>query len=228
MAKKDFTEIVCIVDRSGSMASIRDDAQGGFDTFIEDQKTQPGEAAVTLAQFDDEYEMVWENKPVQEIQKGDYLLMPRGMTALLDAVGKTVQSVGERLAKTAEDERPEKVIIAIITDGHENHSKEYKRKQIMDIINHQRDKYKWEFLFLAANQDAIGEAGSIGIKGHHAMNFAATGKGVKCAYASMSRGISSYRSTGHTELPDDAEEDSEDKDKKPKGKKKAGFRPHSS
>ena len=151
MAQENLTEIVCIVDRSGSMDAIRKDAQGGFDAFIEEQQKEPGEATVTLAQFDDKYEMVWENKPLVEIKKGDYLLMPRGMTALLDAVGKTVRSVGERLDRTDEDKRPAKVIVTIITDGHENHSKEYKREQIMEMINHQRDKYKWEFLFLAAN-----------------------------------------------------------------------------
>ena len=226
MAQDNLTEIVCIVDRSGSMESIRSDAQGGFDTFIEEQQKEPGEATVTLAHFDDKYELVWENKPLKDIKKGDYVLMPRGMTALLDAVGKTVKTVGERLSKTDEDKRPGKVIVTIITDGHENHSKEYRRQQIMEMINHQRDKYKWEFLFLAANQDALAEASHIGIKGAQAMNFAATGQGMKAAYGSMSRGISSYRSTGHTELPDNAEED--DDDKKPKGKKKVGFRPRSS
>jgi uncharacterized protein YegL len=224
MPQDNLTEIVCIIDRSGSMQSIREDAQGGFDSFIEEQQKEEGKATVTLAQFDNEYEMVWSNRPLETIKKGEYLLMPRGQTALLDAVGKTVGLVGERLSKTDEAERPGKVLVMIITDGMENHSKEYNRKQIMEMINHQRDKYNWDFLFLAANQDAIGEARGIGIKGAHAMNFAATGQGVKSAYAGMSRGVSKYRRTGHTELPDHAEDD----DKKPEGKKKAGFRPRSS
>jgi uncharacterized protein YegL len=216
MAEKDFTEIVCIIDRSGSMSSIRDDAQGGFEAFIEEQQKVPGKASVTLAQFDSEYEVVWENKPLGEIRKGDYVLMPRGSTALLDAVGKTVQTVRERLSKTDEAKRPEKMIVAIITDGHENASKEYQRKEIMKIINHQRDKHKWEFLFLAANQDALGEAQHIGIHGAQAMNFAATGKGVKCAYGSMSRGISSYRTSGKVDLPDNAEDDDVDSEEQKK------------
>jgi len=224
MPQKDLTEIVCVVDRSGSMASIREDAQGGFDTFIEDQQKVPGKATVTLAQFDDHYEMVWENRPLEEIKKGEYVLMPRGMTALLDAVGRTVQQVGERLAKTDEDKRPDKLIVTIITDGHENASREYKRQQVMEMITHQQDKYKWEFLFLAANQDAIAEAHSIGIKKDCAMNFAATRDGVQRGYSIASRGITSYRTTGHTELPDNAEEDV----KKPKEKKKTGSRPHTS
>jgi len=224
MPEKDLTEIVCIIDRSGSMHKIKEDAQGGFDAFIEEQKKVEGKATITLAQFDDKYEMVWENRPLEEINKGDYSLMPRGQTALLDAIGKTVQIVGERLSKTDEDKRPDKVLVMIITDGMENHSKEYKRRPIMEMINHQTDKYKWEFLFLAAGQDAIGEASKIGIQAKNAMNFAASGQGVQAAYAGMSKGVSSYRTTGHTELPDDAEED----DKKPKGKKKAGSRSHAS
>jgi len=207
MPQKDLTEIVCIIDRSGSMGSIQKDAQGGFDAFIEEQKKVPGKATVTLAHFDDAYELVWENRPLEDIKKGDYLLMPRGLTALLDAIGKTVQKVGERLSKTAEEKRPEKVMVTIITDGQENHSKEYKRKQIMEMINHQRDTYKWEFMFLAANQDAIGEAQTIGIPAHLSMNFAASGQGVRAAYHVASKSMHRYRTTGHTELPDDAEDD---------------------
>jgi len=215
MPQKDLTEIVCIIDRSGSMQSISSDAQGGFDAFIEAQQKEEGKAAITLAQFDNEYEMVWENRPLEEIKKGDYLLMPRGSTALLDAIGKTVQTVGERLHKTAESARPEKVLLMIITDGMENHSKEYNRTQIMDMISHQRDTYKWEFLFLAANQDAIKEAAHIGIQSRNAMNFMASASGVSNAYDICSAGVSKYRRTGKTDLPDNAE----DVSAKPKVKK---------
>ena len=210
MPRHDLTEIICIVDRSGSMAAIREDAQGGFNTFIDDQKKAEGEARITLVQFDHEYEVVWDAKNIKEVP--EYMLMPRGSTALLDAIGKTVNAVGHRLAKEPEEKRPGKVVVMILTDGQENSSKEFtRRSQIQDIIKHQEEKYSWLFVYLAANQDAIGEASSLGISGCNAMNFAPTGKGVRAAYRVYSANVTRYRSTGDAtsmDMPDNvAEED---------------------
>jgi uncharacterized protein YegL len=193
MPNQNLTEIVMIVDRSGSMVSIKDDAQGGFNAFIEEQKKLPDEARLTLVQFDSEYEMLHENRPLKDIPA--YTLIPRGNTALLDAIGRTLAAVGERLAKTSEDQRPGKVLVVVITDGQENASTEYNREKVFEAITHQKDKYKWEFLFLAANQDAIKAGASIGIR--NSMNFGANSKDVVASYNLVTERASQYRSTGH-------------------------------
>jgi len=191
-----------IVDRSGSMGSIQADAQGGFNTFIEAQKKCPGEATLTLVQFDTNYEMLCENKPIRDVQP--YTLIPRGATALLDAMGITIAKVGERLRQTPESSRPGKVLVAIITDGEENSSREFSRARVFDMIQHQREVYKWEFVFIAANQDAIQTGASYGIS--NSMNFAATAVGTQSAYVNLTECTSAYRATGHiTQLPVDAE-----------------------
>lgn len=205
MPNQNLTEIICVIDRSGSMCSIRDDAQGGFNQFIKDQKREPGLAKITLVQFDDEYEVVWDSVPLVEAPY--YTLMPRATTALLDAIGKTISMVGERYANMNEDDRPGKVVFMILTDGHENASREYSKARINEMITHQKEKYSWNFLFLAANQDAIAEAGSLGIPQTYSMNFAATGQGVQSAYHVVSQGMKQYRYTGRVQslnLPDDA------------------------
>lgn len=201
---QNLTEIVVIVDRSGSMVAIQRDAQGGLNTFIDEQKKLPGEATLTLVQFDTEYEMLCENKPIRDVQP--YVLTPRGATALLDAMGITIAKIGERLSKTPEAQRPGKVLVAVITDGEENSSKEFTREKVFEMIKHQREVYKWEFVFIAANQDAIQAGASYGIA--NAMNFAPTGMGVSCAYMNLTRSAAQYRSTGYIDqLPVDAEDD---------------------
>jgi len=203
MPNPNLTEIVVIVDRSGSMRVIQHDAQGGLNTFIDEQKKLPGEATLTLVQFDTEYEMLCENKPIRDAQP--YVLLPRGATALLDAMGITITKVGERLRKTPEAQRPGKVLVAVITDGEENSSHEFTREGVFERIKHQREVYKWEFVFIAANQDAIQAGASYGIT--NAMNFAPTGIGVNCAYMNLSHSAAQYRSTGHIDqLPVDAED----------------------
>jgi len=194
MSKENYTHIVCLIDRSGSMGSIREDAQGGFNAFVEEQKKVPGEATITLVQFDTQYETVWENKPLKEVE--NYVLMPRGGTALLDALGRTVNETGKFLEGMSESERPSNVVFMVLTDGMENSSKEFKKQQINEMIKHQQDAYSWEFNFLAANQDAIGEAVALGFVAGNAMNFAPTGKGVRSAMAEYSCSMSRYRKSG--------------------------------
>jgi uncharacterized protein YegL len=192
MPNQNLTEIVMIVDRSGSMESIKDDAQGGFNSFIEEQKKLPGEAALTLVQFDTEYETVHENKPLKDVPP--YTLVPRGWTALLDALGMTIAKVGERLAKTPEEQRPGKVLVVIITDGQENSSKEYTKEKVFEAVSHQREKYKWEFQFLAANQDAIQAGASISI--YNVSNYQPSAQGIRGAYGQASSVAAQYRATG--------------------------------
>lgn len=192
--KENSIEIICILDRSGSMHSIKMDAIGGFNTFIEDQKKVEGEAKVSVYIFDDVYEILYEE---QDIQNAPLLntenFVPRGGTALHDAIGRTINSVGERLAKTPEEERPENVLFLIITDGGENMSREFSGNKIKEMIEHQEEKYSWDFTFIGANQDAALVGGLLGIKSHKTMSFAATSDGTNDMMSTLSSYTTSYR-----------------------------------
>ena len=159
--RTDLTDITLVVDRSGSMEAIREDAQGGVNAFIREQAGQPGEALLTLVQFDTEYEFIHRGVPIG--QAPEYKLVPRGATALLDAVGRAINETGERLAKMPEEDRPGLVVFVVMTDGLENSSKEFDKAQIKKMIQHQQDEFNWHFTFLGANQDAFAEAGAMGI-----------------------------------------------------------------
>ena len=135
--KEGLTEIISIVDRSGSMQSILDDAIGGFNTFLAAQQRQPGEAKLSLILFDHEYQVVHQAVDIQQVEPlNQDTYVPRGSTALLDAVGKTIDAVGERLAATAESERPSQVIVSILTDGYENASQTYSKPKVAEMIKH--------------------------------------------------------------------------------------------
>ena len=159
--RTDLTDITMVIDRSGSMQSIRTDAEGGINSFIEQQRQEPGETLLTLVQFDTEYEFVHSGVPVKQIPA--FTLVPRGSTALLDAVGRAINETGARLAAMAESQRPALVVFVIVTDGAENSSREFTRDQIRTMVEHQQSAYKWQFTFLAANQDAFAAGGSMGI-----------------------------------------------------------------
>lgn len=165
----NLTDITLVVDRSGSMQSIQSDAEGGINAFIQDQSKQPGEALLTLVQFDTEYEFIHRGVPIATVPP--YQLHPRGSTALLDAVGRAVNETGERLAKMPEADRPGLVVIVVMTDGHENSSREFTKAQIKQMIEHQQQTYNWQFIFLGANQDAFAEAGALGIAAAGAANY---------------------------------------------------------
>jgi len=183
----DLTEIICILDRSGSMAGIRSDAIGGFNTFLAEQQKIPGEARLTLVLFNHEYQRTLDAAPLSEVQPlTEATYVPDGMTALLDAVGRTIDEVGKRLADTPEAERPNAVLICILTDGLENRSSDYSREKVREMIEHQQEKYGWTFVFLAANQDAFDEARKLGIRKEDAVNYDATADGVREAYDVMS------------------------------------------
>ena len=168
---KDKTDITLVVDRSGSMESIKEDAEGGVNAFIREQADETGEAFLTLVQFDTEYEFVHQGVPIGQVPK--YTLEPRGSTALLDAVGRAILETGQRLAKMLEADRPSLVIFVVMTDGQENSSTEFTKAKIKSMIEHQQKSYNWHFTFLGANQDAFDEAEQMGIAATGAANFAA-------------------------------------------------------
>lgn len=196
--KKDLTLIVSIIDRSGSTAekNLIDGLREGWGKLIAEQKALPGECKVTQIVFDDEYTVLANYVDIKDaVVLTDDNCSPRGMTSLLDAVGKTVNSVGAKLAALPEDERPEKVIFIIGTDGHENTSREFTDpKVIKEMVKHQEDNYNWKFMFLAANMDAVAEGAKLGVNGSgNAGTFSANARGGTAAYAATSRVLSSYR-----------------------------------
>lgn len=186
---KNLSDVTVVIDRSGSMVSCKEEAENGLNQFIKDQKDQDGKCLFTLVQFDTQYEFVHKGELVQNV--GKFELIPRGMTALLDAVGRAINETGERLAKMPETQRPGVVIFVILTDGYENASSEFTRKQIKDMITHQREKYNWQFTYLGANQDAFAEAEGYGIKIETTSNFSADKTDV--AFASASNLVTNMR-----------------------------------
>ena len=201
MSKENLTEIVCIIDKSGSMDSVRKDAIGGFNSFIDSQKKVPGDAVLSLILFDTAYEVCYEGKNIQEVlDLNDASYVPCGCTALLDAVGKAINSTGTRLSNMPEQDRPSKVIFVILTDGEENSSREFTKARINNMITHQKDIYKWEFIYLAANQDAIQEAYKIGIAASQSFTYAGTAQGTRHVYDVISGTVSNYRSTGDASI----------------------------
>lgn len=194
MSRKNLCEIVFILDRSGSMRIVKSDAIGGFNQFIEDQKKVPGDAQITLIQFDNEYETVFESKDIQEVSKlDDKTYTPRGTTALIDAIGKTIDDLGNRLSNIPEENRPEKVIIGILTDGHENSSVKYKNEDVKNKIKHQQEVYGWQFMFIAAGADQWDQAQSWGLDKSQYINVAHNAQGTKCAFASYGSRVAAFR-----------------------------------
>ncbi len=189
----NLTEIIFLLDRSGSMGGLESDTIGGFNAFIEKQRKLEGETIVTAVLFDDKYEILWNGINASEIRLTDREYYVRGCTALLDAVGKTTLDVGYRFSKTREDERPGKVIFVITTDGFENASREFTYQKVKELIKHQQERYNWEFIFLGANIDAAKEAESIGISMDNAYSFEASKTGVETMYNNISEVVSEKR-----------------------------------
>lgn len=193
----NLTEIVFILDRSGSMMPLTNDTIGGFNAFIEKQKNEPGEARLTTVLFDDQYEILHNGiniKNVEPMAKNQY--WARGSTAMYDAIGKTINEVGIRLSDTPEDDRPGKVVFVITTDGMENASREFTQEMVKEMIQHQTEKYSWEFIFLGANIDAKETAKSIGIVGEMGAEYIPTSAGLSSMYCAVDAAVSSVRSTG--------------------------------
>lgn len=184
MTNPDLMLIAALLDRSGSMQAIADDTRGGFDAFIASQRGQSGSTVVTLAQFDDKYEMVYQNRAIDEV--APLALDPRGTTALLDAIGRYISEIGSALGGLPEDQRPGSVMIVVLTDGHENASKEWTKDSVRQLISQQEEKYGWDFVFLGANMDAVDVGQRIGFAPDRAMTYAASSTGVLGAFDSVS------------------------------------------
>lgn len=192
---KNLTEIAFVLDRSGSMESMKEQAITGFNHFLADQVSHPGDARLTLVLFDDEYLVPVAAKSLHEVPPLDSATyVPRNTTALLDAIGQTIDEIGQRLANTPEPERPGQVIVAILTDGLENASTRYTWADIAGRIKHQHECYHWQFLFLGANQDAIATAARMHIHQANAATLQDNAAGyAQVAPHSLSRKIKSMR-----------------------------------
>jgi hypothetical protein len=189
--KTNHTDITIVLDRSGSMHSVAADTIGGFNKFLADQKSAPGTANLTLHQFDHAFETLIDGKDIQSAEDlTSSTFVPRGNTALLDAIGRAVTATGVRLAASPAD----KVVFVIITDGHENASKEFNLTKVNEMISHQKDKYSWEFVFLGANQDAIAAGQALGVNASSSMTYASNAMGTQSAFLSTSANLRNMRS----------------------------------
>ena len=192
--KKGLTELVFIVDRSGSMAGLEKDTIGGFNSMLKEQAELEGEARVTTVLFDNQYRLLHDRidiRAVAPLTEKDYRV--GGSTALLDAIGRTIKKIRAVQKQTAEDYRAEKVLFVIITDGEENSSRKYSAAQIKECIEHQKEKYGWEFVFFGANMDVVMEASKIGIGAEFAHVWVADIAGTAMAYNTMSTMMTDIR-----------------------------------
>ena len=199
MTNTELSLIAVLVDRSGSMAQCRDDMEGGLNTFVESQAGEPGDAEITLAQFDTKYELVWPLRPINDAPK--YTLVPRGCTALLDAMGRFITEVGEELAKRDEADRPGRVIVCIVTDGYENSSVDWTRGRVKELVEQQARQWGWEFVFLGADMDAVQEGATVGIPHKSSLTF---DKGnARDVYSRASNYVSKLRAGADAAFSDD-------------------------
>lgn len=194
--KQDFTSITVLLDCSGSMNHLATDTIGSFNTFVKEQKAFPGEVAFTLCRFNTQSDVVHDFKKlasVPDLTTEDYC--PSGSTALLDAMGEAIESVGSKLSALPEEERPSKVLFLIITDGQENASRHFSATKIKEMVKHQEDVYSWNFVFMGANIDSLKEGTNIGLRGVNTMNYIPSAAGTKKLYSTMSKSTQTYRSS---------------------------------
>jgi hypothetical protein len=192
--KKGLTHIIFIVDRSGSMSNIAKDMIGGYNTFIKQQKELPNECYVSFYKFDDIYETLFERIKLENVVDLDETTyVPRGSTALHDAMGKTFDEYGQYLYTVSDEERPERVLVVTITDGYENASRTYALAQIRDKIKLQTETYNWDFVFMGSNIDAWGAGSALGVLKSSTLQFASSGDSVAMAFASLGDKTSCYR-----------------------------------
>ena len=198
---KNYIKIICILDKSGSMSSIINDSILGFNYFLKNQKEVEGDATITTHLFDTRYETIYKNvdiKLVKDFNKNTYV--PRGGTALFDAILKTYDDEIEWLSSISPEERPEKTLCVILTDGEENSSKKCSKQMVNEIITELRDEFKWEFIFLGANIDSFSVANDIGISVGNTMNYTADSIGVQSVYTCLDSAVKSYRSSSNVKI----------------------------
>lgn len=195
--KQDYTEIVVVLDRSGSMQHGKDDHEGGLLSFLSDQQKLPGDVRLTLIQFDnvDPCDILYDGVPISEVQ--NITLIPRGGTPLLDAVGLSIAHVAERLKNS----QPDQVVVLIITDGHENSSVEYNRNQIQQMIGEYEAKHRWKFLYLGADVDAFAEAGGLAIGAGAALGMKKSPNAIRNAYTATSENMTNCRQQLQADAP---------------------------
>ena len=189
MTDPTYTDITMVLDRSGSMQSIKDDTIGGFDAFIGEQRRLPGRCTVSLVQFDNVYEEVYTGRDLADVPS--LTLVPRGSTAMLDAIGRAVNATGARLAAMPEDRRPGTVIVGIMTDGLENASREFTYPMVKALIEQQEQVYGWTFMYMGANQDAIEVGASLGVARDRSLTYA--GPKVAAAMGAYSASVGTIR-----------------------------------
>lgn len=206
----NLIEIAYILDRSGSMEALKEAAVSGFNSFLKSQLDVPGDARLTLVLFDDEYQIACNSRMVEEVPEltAD-TYVPRGSTALLDAIGRTIKELAAGLRALPEDEQPAKVIVAIFTDGLENASREYTSRHVSDLIKRQRDEKGWEFIFLAANQDAIATAASLSMGDINTGNVQFSAAGIKSTKRALGRKVRAMRMSVQGLLNEDAAADAD-------------------
>ena len=195
--KKNLTELVFILDKSGSMSGLEKDTIGGFNSMLDQQRKVDGECVITTVLFDNRYELLHDRidiRAVQPITGKEYFV--GGSTALLDAIGKTIHKIGMAQKNTAEDYRAEKVMFVIITDGEENASRYFSSAQIRQMIQRQKERYGWEFIFLGANIDAVETAGRFGIDADRAVDYVPDGEGTELNFRMMSETVATFRECG--------------------------------
>jgi len=197
MTSAEPVQIICILDRSGSMRHLVGDTIGGYNSFLDKQKKEKGRAEVTTVLFDDKYEKLVDAKDIQKVPElTDKEYYARGMTALLDAVGITVTDTLGRMNKEGVCPAKRRVLFLIMTDGKENHSREYTKADVKAMIEKATEEYKWNFIFMGANIDSVSEAASIGIGADHAVNFTHDAAGVKESFSRMDAAATEMREAG--------------------------------
>lgn len=192
--KKDFTELVFILDRSGSMGGLEKDTIGGFNSMLEKQRKEEGEVLVTTVLFDNMYELLHDRinlKGIKPMTDNEYYV--RGTTALIDAIGLTINKISNIQNNTSEEERARQVIFIITTDGMENASVEFTADKVRQMIEEQKEKNGWEFLFLGANIDAVATARNYGIDSNRAVNYHSDKEGTLLNYAVISEAVTNFR-----------------------------------
>lgn len=199
--KKDYCHVTMLLDRSGSMETIKGDTIGGVRTFITEQQQELGDCTFTLIQFDstNPHDIVIDKKWVGDIATSDVKLRPRGSTPLLDALGVAIVSTGDWLGSLAEDQRPAQVVFVVVTDGYENASREYTGPKIREMIERQEKDYNWKFIYLGANQDVFAVAAQIGTGELRTAAFGTTSKEIGAVYMAAAKNTRAYRGSGKTE-----------------------------